>query len=96
LEAVLAVKGIGVNQKVSAELMARVERATEESREIPVIVTLAPGTDPAVLEPKGIRIRRVMENIPVVAGTVAGADVTALAELGEVERVEYDGEMYAL
>jgi len=84
------------SQKVSPEVMARVESATEESREIPVIVTLAPGTDPAVLEPKGIRIRRVMENTPVVAGTVAGADVTGLAELGEVERVEYDGEMYAL
>jgi hypothetical protein len=96
LESVLALKGIGVSEKVSAELMARVERGMGESREIPVIVTLAPGTDPAVLEPKGIRIRRVMENIPVVAGTVAGADVTGLAELGEVERVEYDGEMYAL
>jgi hypothetical protein len=85
-----------VSQKVSPEVMARVESATEDSREIPVIVTLVPGTDPAVLEPKGIRIGRVMENIPVVAGTVDGADVTGLAELPEVERVEYDGQMYAL
>lgn len=37
-----------------------------------------------------------MENIPAVAGTVSGADVTNVAELGKVERVEYDGEMYAL
>jgi hypothetical protein len=90
------VKGIVVSQKVSAEVMARVESGMEEPQEIPVIITLAPGTDPAVLEPKGIRIRRVMENIPAVAGTVAAGDVTDLAELGEVERVEYDGEMYAL
>lgn len=85
-----------MSQKVSSEVMARVQGATEESREISVIVTLAPGTDPTVLEPKGIRIRQVMENIPAVAGTVTGADVTDLAELKEVERVEYDGEMYAL
>ncbi len=85
-----------MSHKVSPEVMARVASATEESSEIPVIVTLAPGADPAVLEPKGITIRRVMENAPLVAGTVAGADVTDLAELREVERVEYDGEMYAL
>jgi hypothetical protein len=85
-----------MSQKVSPEVMARVERATEESSEIPVIVTLAPGADPAVLEPKGMRIRRVMENIPAVAGSVAVGDLADLAELGEVERVEYDGEMHAL
>jgi hypothetical protein len=83
-------------RKVSPEVMARVERGTEESTDIPVIVTVAPGTDPAALEPKGMRIHRVMENIPAVAGTVAGANVTGLADLGEVERVEYDGEMHAL
>ncbi len=35
-----------------------------------------------------------MENAPLVAGTVAGADVTT-SPTREVERVEYDGEMYA-
>lgn len=75
--------------------MARVESA-EDSADIPVVVTLAPGVDPAALEPKGLKIHRVMENMPAVAGTVAGADVAGLADLGEVERVEYDGEMYAL
>jgi hypothetical protein len=85
-----------MSQKVSPEVIARVKGATEGSEEIPVIVTLAPDVDPTVLEPTGMRIRRVMENIPAVAGTVAGADVARLAELGEVERVEYDGEMHAL
>jgi hypothetical protein len=37
-----------------------------------------------------------MDNIPAVAGTVAGGAVRRLAELDEVQRVEYDGEMHAL
>ena len=86
-----------MSQKVSPEVAARVESATEESGEVPVIVTLAPGTDPTVLEPTGMTIRRVIESIPAVAGTVADADVlTDLAALGKVERIEYDGEMHAL
>ena len=83
-------------QKISPELMARVESATAETQEIPVIVTLAPGTDAAVLDSTGIKVGRGMENIPAVAGTVAAEDVAKLAELTEVERVEYDGEMHAL
>lgn len=85
-----------MSQIVSPEVMVRVESATDESGEIPVIVTFAPGTDPAVLERTGMRINRVMENIPAAAGTVAGADITTLAALDEVQRVEYDGEMHAL
>jgi hypothetical protein len=85
-----------MRQKVSPEVIARVNGAIEESKEIPVIVTLAPGSDPAVLEPAGMRVSRVMENIPAVAGTVAGAAVSHLAELAEVQHVEYDGEMHAL
>jgi hypothetical protein len=85
-----------MSQKVSPEVSARVKGAIEESKEIPVIVTLAPGSDPAVLEPTGMRVHRVMDNIPAVAGTVAGGAVRRLAELDEVQRVEYDGEMHAL
>ncbi len=79
--------------KVSPEVTARVESG---SKRIPVIVTLARGADPALLEPTGMTITRAMESIPVVAGTVAAGDVADLAELGAVERVEYDGEMHAL
>ena len=43
-----------------------------------------------------MRISRVMESIPAVAGTVACADVANLAELHKVERIEYDGQMHAL
>jgi hypothetical protein len=82
-----------VRRKVSPELMDRVEREPDDSSEIPVIVTLAPGTDPAAVEAKGMRIDHVIDNAPLVIGTVAGANVTGLADLGEVERVEYDGRM---
>jgi hypothetical protein len=81
-------------QKIDPEVITRAEGAG--SREIPVIVTLAPGADPAVLEPTGMKVGRVMENAPMVSGTVAAADVAKLGELTEVERVEYDGEMQAL
>ena len=82
--------------KISPELMTRIESARAETQEIPVIVTLAPGTDPAVLDSTGIKVGRGMENIPAVAGSVAAEDVAKLAELTEVVRVEYDGEMHAL
>lgn len=86
-----------MSQKISPDVTARVDSATEESGAVPVIVTLAPGTDPGVLEPTGMTIGRVIESIHAVAGTVADADVLAnLAALSEVERVEYDGEMFAL
>jgi hypothetical protein len=82
--------------KISPELMTRIENARAETQEIPVIVTLAPGTDAAVLDSTGLKVGRGMENIPAVAGTVAADDVAKLAELSEVVRVEYDGEMHAL
>jgi hypothetical protein len=85
-----------MSHKISPEVMEKAEAPEGKHREIPVIVTLAPGADPATLESKGIIIRRIMENIPAIAGTVTGAAVSELAQLDEVERVELDGEMHAL
>jgi hypothetical protein len=61
-----------------------------------VIVTLAPGVDPSVLELAGMRIAHVMRNTPVVSGTINAAAFAAISTLDGVERIEADGTMRAL
>jgi tripartite-type tricarboxylate transporter receptor subunit TctC len=87
-----------MSAKISEELAKRLEEAeaAEADREIPVIVTIAAGSDLEVLKRKGLKVERVFENVPAVAGTLGAADVQALAEADQVEKVEYNGEVHAL
>lgn len=87
-----------MSAKISEELARMVEEAHAEApeREIPVIVTITEGSDVETLSRKGLKVQRVFENVPAVSGTATATEVRELAEVHQVERVEYDGEVHAL
>ena len=84
--------------KVSDELLKQVEEAEKEEpqQEIPVIVTITAGTDPMIMQQKGLRIQRIFKNISAISGTLTAAEVKELAQLDQVEIIEYDGPLWAL
>jgi hypothetical protein len=84
-------------QKIDSDLQARLQAAREREpeREIPVIVTIVPGSDLDLLTQSGLVIERAFELISAVSGTTHAADVQRLAQLDVVVRVEYDGPVHA-
>jgi hypothetical protein len=88
-------EGGSMSTKISEELATRLEEA-EAQAAMPVIVTLKPGAEVTELEHKGLKVRKVFESISAVAGTLTPAAAPGLAELEQVEKVEYDGEVHAL
>ena len=84
--------------KISDELLKRLNEAAtaEPQREIPVIVTITAGTDPAVLEEKGLKVQRTFHNSSDVAGTLTVAAVNPVAALDSVVAIDYDGTVWAL
>lgn len=84
-----------MSAKISGEL-ARVLAEANEGTEIPVIVTLSPGVDPKTWQQQGLKVQRVFENIPAVAGRLTAAGARALSDLDQIETIEYDGTAQAL
>ena len=84
--------------RIDAELLQEVERfeRTEPKREIPVIITLNDWTRRAELEEKGLRVAHAFENISAVSGALKPAEVRNVAQLEQVETIEFDGEVTAL
>ena len=81
--------------KVSEELLKVVE-AAEPQQGIPVIITTTAGANLTALEQKGLKIQYASKNSPIVSGTLTAAEVNALAQLDEVERIEPDSEAWKL
>ena len=81
--------------KVSDALL-RVIEAAEPQQGIPVIVTTTAGANLTALEQKGLKIQYASKNSPIISGTLPAAEVNALAQLDEVERIEPDSEVWAL
>ena len=84
--------------KISDELLKQLNEAAvaEPQREIPVIVTVTAGTDPALLEEKGLKIQRTFQNISDIAGTLTVAEVDPVAALDSVVAIDYDGTAWTL
>jgi ribosomal protein L11 len=84
--------------KISNELLKRINEATiaEPQREIPVIVTVTPGTDLDELEEKGLKVQRTFQNSSDIAGTLTVAEVNPVAALDSVVAIDYDGTAWAL
>lgn len=60
--------------------------------QIPVIVTVAPGTDTAELERHGLKVYRIIDSPHAVCGTIEANRVAALAALDQVQALAHDGE----
>jgi hypothetical protein len=84
-----------MNAKVNDELLKVAEEA-EPQQEIPVIVTVKAGENLTALEQKGLKIQHSFKNISAVSGTLPAAEINALSQLDEVERIEYDSKAWAL
>jgi len=87
-----------ISSKANDELLRQLEQAqqTNPQLEIPVIVTTTSGADPAILAQKGLKIHHTFESISAVSGKIVAAEVSGLAQLDQVKRIEYDGEVFAL
>ncbi len=83
---------------LSKEMMALLEKAESEGQreEIPVIVTVKEGTDLHRLETLGLKISARFKLLNAVSGHVTPEGARKIADLDEVEKIEYDSEMRAL
>ena len=84
--------------RLREELLDQVEEAEKEEpqREIPVIVTVTAGVDPGMMQDRGLEVQHVFRSISAVSGTLTAAKIRELAQLDQVESIEYDGTMRAL
>ena len=87
-----------MNSKIGVELSIQIKTALEENpkREIPIIITLKPGTDSSILERQGLIIENIIESISVVSGVISASEIYDLSKLEEIELIEFDGPVYAL
>jgi hypothetical protein len=87
-----------MSEKINSELQAECENAsqTEPHKQIPVIVTVNDWSRRAELEQSGLRVSNAFEIINAIAGTLTCDQVKALAELDQVQKIEFDGEVRAI
>ena len=93
--AACATGGPGGGGKLDEQLQA-VADATAGKGQVPVIVTLVPGTSAASYTPPGMQVAFRFVSTNAVAGAVPATGLAALAAAPEVQRVELDGEMKTL
>ena len=84
--------------KVDAHLLQVLKQAekNKDLQRIAVIIRYRPKADLNKLKLKGFNVSKIFENIHAVSGTLIPYDVTGIAELDEVEQIEFDGKMHAL
>ena len=93
--AACATGGPGGGGKLDEQLQA-VADAPAGKGQVPVIVTLVPGTSAASYTPPGMQVAFRFVSTNAVAGAVPATGLAALAAAPEVQRVELDGEMKTL
>lgn len=87
-----------INAKIGNELLNKLKEfeKADLKLEIPVIVTIKPRTDPKVLERNGMKIDRTFKSISAISGTIPSDRIYEIAQLDQVEIIEYDGTVSAL
>ena len=87
-----------MSQKISSELAERLAelQRTGSTDSIPVIVTLRAIDDQSAVKDAGLSVQNVLESVPAVSGSASSSVVNKMAQLEEVELIEFDGEMRAL
>lgn len=83
---------------MSKEMVALLEKSESEGQreEIPVIVTVKEGTDLHKLETLGLKISARFKLLNAVSGHITPEGARKIADLDEVEKIEYDSEMRAV
>jgi len=83
---------------LSKEMVALLEKSESEGQreEIPVIVTVKEGTDLHKLETLGLKISARFKLLNAVSGHITPEGARKIADLDEVEKIEYDREMRAV
>lgn len=87
--------GPAANGKLDEQLQA-VAAAPAGKGQVPVIVTLVPGTSAASYTPPGMQVAFRFVSTNAVAGAVPATGLEALAAAPEVQRIELDSEMKTL
>ncbi|MGH9906640.1 MAG: protease inhibitor I9 family protein [Pyrinomonadaceae bacterium] len=84
--------------RIDDELQQEVSRleSTEPEREIPVIVNLNDWSKRGEVKEKGLKVEHEFENISALSGTLTPAEVKDVSQLGQVESIEFDGEVRAI
>jgi len=88
-----------ISDDLKAMISDRIKRSPGE--EIKVILTISKGVALDDVRDELTRIGLRIENmipgpIQVIAGSIAVRDISRLAEVRDVEKIEYDGMVYAL
>ena len=88
-----------ISDDLKAMISDRIERSPGE--EIKVILTISKGVALDDVRDELTRIGLRIENmipgpVQVITGSVSVKDISRLAEVGDVEKIEYDGMVYAL
>lgn len=84
--------------KVASIVKSKLETSPQEH--INVIISMKKDSDieeiKKELTQKGLKINTVIEDpVLIIAGTVPVKDISGLAEISDVEKVEYDSGVYA-
>ena len=88
-----------ISDDMKAIISDRIERSSDE--EIRVILSIREGVELDDVREELTRIGLRIENmipgpIQVITGSVSVKDISRLAEVRDVEKIEYDGMVYAL
>lgn len=84
--------------KINEELMRHLDElgGSPGAQEVPIIVTVAEGTESSELEREGFRIMHTLPGISALSGVASPDVIMKLAQMEHVEKIEYDGEMRAV
>lgn len=83
--------GVKLDEYLAQKLESMGDRPSDE--EVPVIVTTRSGAKAADLE--FLRVEHSFESISAISGRIQLSDLTKLEALDQVEKIEFDGQMYA-
>lgn len=87
-----------MSTKISEELSRQLKEVGKASptKALPVIITIDENLDLDALQEEGFKLKHRFDIINAVAGTLPAAAVAAVAQLKQVQQIDYDGEVEAL
>jgi len=81
------------SDKISEELKAHLEQAMENELISVLVTTKEVVKSITPFEAKGLQVRRNIESISLLSGTIKVSQLDALISMPEVKKVEFDSEI---